>query len=427
VRAVAAYIRDLDPQLPRPVVRLIAADLANSLGNGIVMPFTIIYLHNVRGFALGTAGLVFATLGAVGLVSGLLAGRAVDLLGARTTLIASLALSAIGYGAFPLIREPWQAFGLAAIAGAGNGAFAPSHSSLLAALTSREQRSTAYALQRVTDNLGFGLGGLIGGLIATTAVPASFTLLFLLDAGTFVAFIGMLAFVPAPALARQSDQSLRGGYAAVVRDRAYMSLIALTALIVAAAYAQLSALLPPFAKDDAAVSEAGIGVIFLVNTLFIVIAQLPIAKLLEGRRRMQGMALAAAAFAAAWLIVLAGGVWFDHSAAVIVFATAVVVFGLGECLHGAIQNPLIVDLAPPALLGRYMAVRSISWQLGFMLGPAAGGFVLAHSPRGLWVAAASACLAAGAASLLLERHLPGEALVTPVRPRPSRLATRLSG
>jgi MFS family permease len=425
VRALAAYLRSLDPQLSRPLWALEAGSLANSLGNGIVLPFTVIYLHDVRGFGLATAGLVVATLGGVGLATGPLSGRLVDRVGPKTALIASLALLAAGYGGFPLIRSPWLAFTLAAVAGLGNGGFAPSHSSLLAALATREQRNAAFAVNRVVDNLGFGAGGLVGGLIATTAVPESFTLLFLLDAGTFVAFIALLLFVPAPA--REAGALAGGRYGDVLRDRAFIGLLVVIAVFVAAGYAQLSALLPPFAKDHAGVSELGIGAIFLVNTLFVVVAQLPIARLLEGKRRTRALGLTGAFLAAAWLIVLAAGTWLSGGAALVLFAAAVVVFGIGECLHGPVQNPLIADLAPPHLLGRYMALRSVSWQLGFMVGPAVGGFVLARSPGALWLGAAALCLAAGAGAVALEERLPHEALLTPERPRPPRLAARLSG
>ena len=425
--AVSAYIRSLDPQLPRPVWRLEAGGLANSLGNGIVLPFTIIYLHDVRHFSLGTAGLVVAVLGGTGLVTGPVAGRLVDHLGARLPLIASLAVSAVGFGCFPLVRHPWQAFGLAIVAGAGNGAFAPSHSTLLAAITTREQRNAAYALQRVTDNLGFGLGGLIGGLIATTAVPASFTLLFLLDAGTFFAFIGFLIFVPSARPSAEARAARSGRYLDVLRDRPFLVLMVLITLLVAFGYAQLSALLPVFAKHEAGVSEAGIGVIFLINTLFIVVAQLPVARALEGRRRMRALSLTGVLFVFSWLLVLGGGAWLTSAGAVGLFAVAVCVFGLGECLHGAVQNPLIADLAPQGLLGRYMALRTIGWQLGFMAGPAVGGFVLAQTPNGLWIVSATACGLAAVLALALEARLPGEARLTPEKPRRARLAARLSG
>jgi MFS family permease len=424
VKAVTAYVRSLRPQLPRPVWLLEAGGVANSLGNGIVLPFLIIYLHEVRHFSLAMSGVVVAALGAIGLVTGPLAGRLVDRLGPRTTLMASLALLAAGYGGFPFVRHPWQALALAAIAGAGNGGFAPSHSSLLAALTSREQRTAAYALQRATDNLGFGVGGLIGGLIATTQVPESFTLLFALDAGTFVAFIGLLLFVPAeralPAAARAA-----GRYADVFRDRAFVWLLVVVAMLVAAAYAQVSTVLPPFVKEHAHVGEAGIGAIFFVNTVLIVLAQLPVAKALGGRRRLRGLALASGIFAATCAGVLAAGLWLDSTAAVVALCGVIVFYSVGECLHGAIQNPLIADLAPEHLLGRYMALRTISWQLGFMAGPALGSFLLAHSPTGLWLGAAGFCLAAGAASLLLERQIPADAARTPGPPRVPRKAFRV--
>jgi len=412
VKAVTAYLRSLNPRLPRAVWLIEAGGVANSLGNGIVLPFLIIYLHEVRHFGLATSGLVVSALGGVGLVSGPLAGRVVDRIGARTTLMGSLALLAAGYGGFPFVRHPWQALVLAAVAGFGNGGFAPGHSSLLASLTSREQRTAAYSLQRATDNLGFGVGGLAGGLIATTRVPSSFTLLFALDAGTFLAFIALLAFVPAP---RAVPAAIRatGRYATVLRDRAFIWLMVVVAVLVAAAYAQISTVLPPFVKEHAAVSEAGIGVIFFVNTVVIVAAQLPLAKALEGRRRMRTLALAGSIFAATCLAVLATGLWLDSTAAVVVLCAVIAVFSLGECLHGAVQNPLVADLAPEHLLGRYMAVRTIAWQLGFMVGPALGTLLLARSPAALWLAAAGACAAAAVGSLLLEGRIPLAAARTP--------------
>ena len=56
-----AYLRSLNPQLPRDVWILQAGGLANMFGNGVIGPFLIIYLHNVRGISLGIAGLVVAT------------------------------------------------------------------------------------------------------------------------------------------------------------------------------------------------------------------------------------------------------------------------------------------------------------------------------------------------------------------------------
>lgn len=386
--------------------------MANSLGNGIVIPFIVIYLHEVRHIGLGTSGAVVAVLLGIGVVGSPVAGRIVDRVGARTTLMASLALLAAGYGGFPFVRSGWHAFGLAAIAGAGNAGFAPSHSSLLGALTSGEQRTTAYALTRVTDNLGFGIGGLIGGLIATTQVPESYDLLFAVDAGTFLAFMGLLLFVPQPPRAGAVER-LGGGYRQVARDRVFVWLLVLTALLVAAAYALVATMLPPFVKEHAAVSEAGIGAIFFANTLVLVVAQLPLAKALGGRSRLRALATAGAIFSATSLGVLAAGTWLDGTTAVVALCGVIVVFSIAECLHGAVNNPLVADLAPQQLLGRYMALRTSAWQVGFLAGPAVGSLLLARSPTALWCGAAVVCALVAGGFLFLERKIAPEVNVSP--------------
>jgi MFS family permease len=65
-----------------------------------------------------------------------------------------------------------------------------------------------------------------------------------------------------------------------------------------------------------------------------------------------------------------------------------------------------------------MAASAFSWGVGFAIGPAVGGVVLDHAPNLLWPAAAAVCLAAGAASLALERAIPKEARTTPARREP---------
>jgi len=89
------------------------------------------------------------------------------------------------------------------------------------------------------------------------------------------------------------------------------------------------------------------------------------------------------------------------------------VFGVGECLHGGAMPALVADLAHPRLMGRYMALSSLSWQLAFVIAPAVGGFVLAANPTALWTGALAFCLLASVASLVLERAIPPRLRVTP--------------
>jgi MFS family permease len=414
---VRAYLRSLDPRLSRQLWTLLSGSFFNALGNGVVFPFLLIYLHNVRGITLGTAGLVLAATSVAGLAAGPLSGTLIDLLGPRRVLVASMVVSALGFGGFAFVHSVPAAFGAAILAGLGNGSFWPSHATMVAALTQRQSRHNAYAMQRVLNNLGIGVGGVVGGFIATTSHPNSYQLLFLIDALTFGGYIAALWFVPSPARVAREPDAPAAGYRQVLRHKTFLAYIVLNASLVAVGFSLLGDIFPAFAKNVAHVNERGIGLCFLANTLAIVVAQLPVAKWLEGRRRMAAYTVEGAIWAGSWLIVFAGGWWFTGSAATAVFALALTIFGLGECFHGTVQNALIADLSKPGLLGRYLALNGFGFQLGGAAGRAAGGFALALIPHGLWLIAAAAAFAAGLSALLLEWVLPEDLRRTP------RLAT----
>lgn len=397
-------LRRFDPQLPRHVWLLQVGGLLNFFGNGIVFPFLVIYLHDVRGFSLSTSGLVVAVSSAAQLVAGVAAGPIIDRVGPRLTLTAGLVMQAVGFGLFPLVRQPWHAFVLIAVEGAGSAGFWPSQSTLMSRLVDDARRHAAFALQRATMNLGIGLGGVVGGLIASVDDPSSFTVLFLVDAVTFLAYIGAVAFIPEGPSERTAD-SAPSTYAAVLRHKTFMTLWTLNFVFVAAGISMFN-LLPPFVRDHSGVSEREIGFFFLVNTLVIVIVQLPLAHWIEGRRRMRALALMPVMFAASWLIVDAAGYWLTATTAFVALLAAALVLGVGECFHGPAHIALVADIGPPHLRGRYFAVHSLSWGLAGTVGPAVGGWILDREPFALWPLAAAVCLGAAGVALVLDSLLP---------------------
>ena len=405
------YVRSLDPHLPRDVYTLQFGGLLNAFGNGVVIPFMIIYLHNVRGISLGVAGLAAATQSASALCSGFLAGTLSDRVGAKRVLLAALAVVTVAFALMPFIHVAWQAFAVYVVWGAGSGAFWPSQSTLLAGLTPAAQRAPSYALQRLTMNVGVALGGTCAGLIATVAHPGSFDVLFLINCGTFVAYMLVLSRVPSPELHPERASSR---WREVAHDKVFLAYTVLNAVFMATAISLMVELLPAFAKNVTRVNERQVGLIFALDSIGIVLFQLPVAKLLEGRRRMKGLAAMGIVWSISLLLVWAAGEWTRATVAALVLCGASLVFALGECLHGAIHAPLGVDLAPPRLLGRYLALSSLSWQVGWIVGPAGGGFLLQHAPLALWPIAAAANLACAGGALLLEGRLPENVRVTPL-------------
>jgi MFS family permease len=397
------------PRLPRAVYVFQSGLVLNAFGNGAANPFLVLYLHEVRGVPLGLAGLAGTTGALCGLVGGLTAGSIADRVGARRAMLVGLFLSATGLGLYPVIRSPWHAILLAGIAGAGTGMWLTAQTALVAALVPAELRHIAFAQQRVAANVGLGLGGLVGGLLVTVGDPASFTRLFVLDAATFAGYGVVLLFVPAEG--RRVVPG--GGYRAALHDRPFLGVVALNLLWVASTVALINSLFPVFAHEQAGVSTHAVGLLFLVNSLTIVLLQFPVSRAVEGHRRMRAMALMAGLFASWWLLVLLTGDRFDGRRAVIVLAAAIAVLGVGECIYDAIQGALVSDLAPEGSTGRYLAASGFGWQAGFILAPVSGGLLLASEPRALPLTCAGLCAVGAAGALLLERALPERARMTP--------------
>jgi MFS family permease len=277
-------------------------------------------------------------------------------------------------------------------------------------LVPRELRHRATAVSRVAVNLGVGTGGALGGLVATTSEPATYTALFLVNAATYLVYAGIVLRLPAP---RTPARERAGGYARVLRHRPLLPLVAANVLFTAIGWGVLASLVPVFAHDDAGLSEQMTGVLFIANAGVVILAQLPAARLVEGRRRLPMLALMSAVFGLACVLVLAGTLRLATPGTAIALALAAATFAVGECLHGATFTALVADLAPPELLGRAMALVGTSWWLGLTIAPAAGGVSLGLSPSATWAVAAGLSFALALAMLAIEQSVPRELRRTP--------------
>jgi MFS family permease len=259
-------------------------------------------------------------------------------------------------------------------------------------------------------NVGVALGGVTAGSIASVGDPGSFTVLFAIDCATFLVYAAVLMRVRAPAL---HAERAGGSWREVLHDRVFTRFTLLNAAFMTAGISLAVEILPAFGKNVAKVNEREVGIVFALNAIGVVLFQLPVVKLAEGRSRMRGLALMGVLWTASLLAVGAAGAWTSATAAFAILAGAMLLFSIGECLHGAIHAPLSVDLAPPRLVGRYLAASSISWQIGWIVGPVAGGLFLQHRPLLLWPLAAAANLVFAALALRLEHDLPESVRRTP--------------
>ncbi|MGH3228471.1 MAG: MFS transporter [Streptosporangiaceae bacterium] len=103
-----------------------------------------------------------------------------------------------------------------------------------------------------------------------------------------------------------------------------------------------------------------------------------VARFAEGRRRAPTMALAGALFCGACLLVEVADA--SRAIAYAVLIVAVIAAGVGECLHTTALTPLVAELAPAHLRGRYMAVAGLCFWIGLAAAPTASGTTPAGRP-----------------------------------------------
>jgi MFS family permease len=237
--------------------------------------------------------------------------------------------------------------------------------------------------------------------------PATFTTLYVIDGLSFLAFVPiLLAAVPRQAPQVPAADGASAGYRAVLADRAMVGVLALSAVVVTLSYGQFHSAFPAWATRPRGIAPGALSLAFAANTLTVVLVQLPVLRLLRGRRRTSGVALACAGFAATWLLTLAAGGLVGGAPAALAFAAAMVLFGISEAALSPTLPAIVNDLASDELRGRYNGASTLAWTTGFLVGPTLAGVALASPLGGGWFVALAALAAAGAAgALALGRRL----------------------
>lgn len=412
-------VKALVPSLPRDAWWILGADGVGALGHGLILPFFIVYLHRVRGIELDVAAFAFSAQAIVGFIIGPIAGGLIDRVGPRRMLLASMVMTSSASALIVLIREPWHAFAVAGYLGVANAAFWPALQSLLGAVVRPAQRSNVFSMQFAILNAGIGIGALVGGAVADIDRPGTFESIYIVEAVLVLLATGVIAVTGAgrsgDASIQTSESTGQGNYRQVLKDRLFLRVLALQVFLVTVGYAQLESAFPAYATGEGGISTQALGIAFFFNTATIVVAQLVVLKKLVGRRRTRGLMVLFTLWATCWTMILLVGELATGTLAVAGFAFSMILFASGETLLSPTIPPIVNDLSPDHLRGRYNALYTLCWSAGLTIGPPIAGILLDRGlSRVLFVGLAGACVAGALMARRLEEHLPAE--VNLVRP-----------
>lgn len=395
-------------RLPASVLRLVISDAVSALGTGLTLPLLLIYLHRVRGIDLPTTGLLLAVPGVVGLIAVPVAGTLMDRLGARQVLSAAMLLLSAAQVALAFVHSAAVAVPVLLVQGIALGPTFPAFNTLLAGLTSGETQQRAFAVNFTVLNGCIGLGGLVSGAVVDVSAPLTFEALFWGNALVTAIAAGIVLTVPQPTrTVHATADGKPAGYRQVLGSAMLRRALVLTLLLALTGYAALDSGLPAYANVVGGVSAKVVALSLSANTLTIVLVQLPVLRLLRGRRRSGAVAMVGVIWCASWLLFgfcALPGSTLARDAIVLGFAA---LFGFGETFMAPSIAPLVNTLAPEEVRGRANALTSGMYSIAFVISPAISAAFIAGGIGTVWIALlAAGCLAVTWTSLRLGRRLP---------------------
>ncbi len=390
---------------------LLSTVAVQTLGRGLTLPFTVIYLNEVRGISLDLAGALMAFIAVVALAVTGPGGALTDRIGARRMLLFATSAQLVGSTILAFATTPWTVALAFVFVGFSFGVSWPAFNAMVAAVTTGPARQQYFGINFALVNLGIGLGGVVGGLYADVDRPSTFTVIFLADAASMLVPIGLLLgplrHLHGRAAKPEGTVGAGGSYLDIVRQPAVVWLTALTFLGTFVGYGQMEAGFPAFARQVSQVPTEVIGFAFALNTAVIVGLQFAVLHRISGRRRTRVLLVMAALWAGSWVLLgLTGFAPGTLLAAAGVLAFHAL-FALGETLLQPTIPAITNDMAPDHLRGRYNAVSAGAFQSGTILGPVVAGVMLNHRWSAEFIVMlVLSCGAMALLALAVERRIP---------------------
>jgi DHA1 family multidrug resistance protein-like MFS transporter len=348
-----------DRQRARGTFILLIDNLLMWCGFFVVVPMISVHFVKDLGWAASLIGIVLAVRQLVQQGFTMFSGALADRFGTRELILMGLLVRAFGF-----IGMGWSAtFSLllasSVLAGFGGALFESPKSAAMAALSDEITRKRMYAVQGVSNNIGMGLGVLLGGLL----IKSSFAMVAMAAGLCYIAAF-VLTFMLLPQVRVSSGKrGLWAGLGMAISDTRFVTftLILMGYFIL---WVQLSLGVSLQAERLTGKPEA-VSWVFLMNTIVGIALQYPVLRLLEPRlKAMQGLILGT-------LLMSIGLGMVALATHIGVLLLCVFFYALGGGITSPYQQAVMVEISDSRALGSYMG---FGW-LGLAFGGAIGNYL----------------------------------------------------
>lgn len=372
---------------------LASALVVDSLGDGLFVPFAIVYFLKTTSLHLQLIGFCLTLAGLLALPAAGVAGVLTDRFSAASVVIAGNLASGVAFAGYLTVAHAWQLVLFALLAAAGGRFFWTANMALVGDAFGPAERPRWFAFQRAVRNGGFGLGGLLGA--AAIGIHGGFRVLAAVNAVSYLLAAALVVTWrrshPAPAPVRHDDASTaaRTGFGRALRDVPFL-LLATTNFLFVICMLSLDVLLTVYLVRGLGEPAWLSGLLFATNTIGVAAAQTIMSRTVEALPPARVLRLAAVVWGASFLLLWGTGA-VPHVVVIPCAFGAVLVFTAAELIQGPTLNTLVVSSAPAAARGRYLAVYQLSWALGQAAAPGLLSWLYSMGTAWPWATLAAVC------------------------------------
>jgi MFS family permease len=378
---------------------LAGALFTDSLGDGLFVPFAVVYFLHTTGLRLTVVGLGLTIASLLALPIPLVSGILIDRMSPARVVITGNLISAGAFTGYLFVTNLWQLILLAFLASAGGRFFWTANLALVADAFDGTERAKWFAFQRAARNGGYGLGGLLAAAALGIGSGVGYRALALANAVTFLLAAALVARWAArgagglggkiPPRRGVTGGPSPGGYKIPLTDGPFMLLTAMNVMFVLCMMV-LDVLLTLYLVRVLHLPVWLSGFCFAANTVAVAAGQTAVWARFQHRRPVRVVQLSAIVWGLSFLLLIPLRTLPAALAVPGVFL-AIAVYTTAELIQGPIFNGLVVAAAPEHLRGRYMAIYQLSWVLGQAAAPGLFGWLFTVNYDLPWVVLAASC------------------------------------
>lgn len=352
--------------LPHDMWALFFTSLINRSGT-MVIPFLALYLTQKIGVTPTEAGTALLVYGAAAFIAAPLTGKLSDKIGSLKVMKFALFGSGVLFFVFSFITNYNWILAATFVLAAVNESFRPANLSFITEIVTPSQRRMAFALNRLAINAGMSIGPVIGGFLTLI----DYHYLFYANAVASIAAGIYFSSVKWSSLSseniKEANEQKPKVRFAILNDKYF--LFFLFAVIPAnLVFFQHLGALPLYIVKDLGYTTAAFGLFGSINTVLIIIAEVPLNNLMNATPYKKSLMIGA-------LLAGIGFGSFAISTTSIPLVISIIVFTFGEMIFFPTGTAYISEISPSDRRGEYMGYYQMTFSFAFSAGPWLGTFV----------------------------------------------------